>query len=454
LYEKQLYARVADDGGGVRWLSDLFVQPCGDTRPFRPKYENWRRKNKVPILVLNATTINTGHNWQFTASWMGEPPAGIDAGIDGNYRLRRMYYREAPDPYKRLRLGYAVAASSCVPGLFEPLMLRGLYPGKYALLVDGGVHDNQGVSSLLEQDCTVMIVSDASGQMGTQDHPRGGRLDVLFRTNDMLMRRVRQAEYQDLEARQSTGLLRGRLFLHLKKDLPVEPVDWKYCDDPSEPAARPGDAEPRRPPATPYGIPVELQRHLSAVRTDLDAFSDVEAYALMTSGYRMAEAHFDQDLPGAVPAPEPTPWRFLELEAAMLAPGAAGKDVLKQVKAGREKFFRIWRLSPILSMTAVLLGIGAIIALGRLWRHHLTDALRTSVGTLGWGVISLAAALFTGRLLVVLLRNRMGTPVGRFGVVNLALLLGFLAFKLQRYLGLNWLSLQRGSLKRVLSVPR
>ena len=63
----------------------------------------WRRRAKVPILVLNATTLNTGHNWQFTASWMGEPPAGIDREIDGNYRLRRMYYDEAPRRYQRMQ---------------------------------------------------------------------------------------------------------------------------------------------------------------------------------------------------------------------------------------------------------------------------------------------------------------------------------------------------------------
>ena len=41
-------------------------------------------------------------------------------------------------------------------------------------LVDGGVHDNQGIASLLEQACSVMLVSDASGQMGTQEDPPGG----------------------------------------------------------------------------------------------------------------------------------------------------------------------------------------------------------------------------------------------------------------------------------------
>jgi hypothetical protein len=69
-------------------------------------------------------------------------------------------------------------------------------------------------------------------------------------------------------------------------------------------------------------------------------------------------------------------------------------------------------------------------------------------------VSGVVAGILIGRLLIVVVRNRVGMPVGRFGGVNLALLLAFLAFKLHRYLGLNWLSLQRGSLKRVLSLPR
>ena len=43
-----------------------------------------RRDAKVPILVLNAATLNTGHTWQFTVSWMGESPNGISSEIDGN----------------------------------------------------------------------------------------------------------------------------------------------------------------------------------------------------------------------------------------------------------------------------------------------------------------------------------------------------------------------------------
>src|SRR5215467_8724404 len=61
----------------------------------------------------------------------------------------RTWFRRpfAPPDYQHFRLGHAVAASSSVPGLFEPLVLPDLYKGKTVRLVDGGVYDNQGTAS-------------------------------------------------------------------------------------------------------------------------------------------------------------------------------------------------------------------------------------------------------------------------------------------------------------------
>jgi len=39
-------------------------------------------------------------------------------------------------------------------------------------MVDGGAYDNQGIVSLLEQNCTVLLVSDASGQTAVSLEPR------------------------------------------------------------------------------------------------------------------------------------------------------------------------------------------------------------------------------------------------------------------------------------------
>ena len=308
LYESEIFARVADTNeddphldkrkrNDPRWFNGLYVTPLNpDGTPaadFYFKTDNWRRRAKVPNLVLNTTSLNTGHNWQFTASWMGEPPAGIDSEIDGNDRLRRLYYGDddTPKGHKTVRLGHAVGASSCVPGLFEPLVLDGLYPERTVRLVDGGVCDNQGVGSLLEQDCNVILVSDGSGQMGSEKQPSAGLLGVPLRSNTILQARVREAQYNELAARKRAGLLRGFMFVHLKDDLDVDPIDWIGCLDPYNAS---DDSRPayRRGPLTRYGIAKDIQELLAGVRTDLDSFTDVEAFALMTSAYRMTEHEF------------------------------------------------------------------------------------------------------------------------------------------------------------------
>jgi predicted acylesterase/phospholipase RssA len=63
LYEEKIFSRVSDgEGDKPRWLNELKIQPKGETDDFHPKNDNWRRAAKVPVLILNATTLNTGHN--------------------------------------------------------------------------------------------------------------------------------------------------------------------------------------------------------------------------------------------------------------------------------------------------------------------------------------------------------------------------------------------------------
>ncbi len=333
LYEKHLFARVGDgEGDRPRWLQELRIQPAGEVVGFQPKLHNWRRQAKAPILILNATTLNTCHNWQFTASYMGESPALIDAAPDGNDRLRRMYFAEAPAPYRQFRLGRAVAASSGVPGLFPPLSLPNLYPGQTVRLVDGGVHDNQGISGLLEQECGVLLVSDASGQTAVVADPADDWLGVLYRADNILQARVRQLGCGDMKARRRAGLLRGLMLVHLKKDLNVDPVDWVDCPDPhgASAEARPADL---RGPLTSYGVAKEIQKRLAALRTDLDSFSDLEALALMASAYRMTAHEFPDSVPGfPAPAAGPVPWPFLTaLDAWMTTPVQSSDERLQRL---------------------------------------------------------------------------------------------------------------------------
>lgn len=376
LYESNLYSRIKplDTNGQpsaepnnkdkVFILSELTVQPKGEAEGFNPKYQNWRRAAKIPILVLNATPLNTGHNWQFTATWMGEPPAESGTQVDITYRFRRLYHSAAPKPHDKLRLGSAVAASSCVPGLFTPLPLKGLYPDKVVRLVDGGVHDNQGTAALLEQGCNVLLISDASGQMDALDDPGTGLLDVPLRTTGILQARLRTSQFKDLDDRRRSGLLQGLMFIHLKEGLEAHDLDWCGCDNPS---AQTTEKEMHIP------VDREVQKKLAAIRTDLDSFSDVEAYALMNSAYEMTK----QALPKALPefgtqdneSIEANIWKFRELAQAM-AKGGAESALMKQLNAGDKLALKVWFLNKNLKMLGILILavlIGGLGYFGYLW---------------------------------------------------------------------------------------
>jgi len=375
LYETEIFSRVKDGGGKEsRWMGDLCIQPLvGDgsgelvnDKDFNPKQGNWLRASKVPILILNAATLNTGHSWHFTASYMGEPPAGIDSNIDGNDRLRRMSYKDAPEGHKYVRLGHAVAASACVQDVFEPLALAGLYPERIVRLVDGGTCDNQGVGGLLEQECNVILISDGSGQMESVKDPSKGLLGVPLRSTSILQARIREAQFQDLIARRRSKLLRGLMFVHLKADLDVDPVDWIDCPDPYD--TDDDDARPpsRRGKLTRYGIAKEIQQCLASVRTDLDSFSDVEAYALMTSGYRQTEYAFGEG--GCVEDPggqyQSKEWDFLTVEDGMKSVNRKYKHVQRLLGVSDMLAFKILKLSRwalVLALSMLFIGLGLII---------------------------------------------------------------------------------------------
>jgi len=399
LYEKHLFQQVEPDTKEF-WLNDLMITPIDAGADFHPKYHNWQRNVKVPVLVLNATTLNTGHNWQFTASWMGEPPAGAEADVDANYRLRRMYYSEAPRGYQKVRLGAAVAASACVPGIFEPLNFPNLYPDITVRLVDGGVHDNQGTSALLDQRCSVLFVSDASGQMGEEDEPAGGPISVLLRANSILQARIRVAEYDDVEARRRSSLLKGLMFVHLKKDLDAESKDWTDCEDPIEAS---DEARPRSQNGvlTPYGIRKDIQRKLSAIRTDLDSFNEAEAFALMVSGYRMTEEQFTRSFPDLPRQDPPADWRFLAVEPVMKRIGGneeAFRKLETLLDVARAGAFKIWKMEAVLKVVAVVLLLAA--AAGLLYMSYLWRAKAViTYGGLGGFLLSIVISIGLAKVL-------------------------------------------------------
>jgi hypothetical protein len=269
-------------------------------------------------------------------------------------------------------------------------VLDELYPERTVRLVDGGVHDNQGVGALLDEDCTLVLCSDASGQMGDQKDPSNGIIGVPLRSNSILMDRVREAEYLDLRARVDNSALQGLFFIHTKKGLEPSPFDWALqglffihtkkglepspfdwigCQDPTEVPAEASSV-------TDYGVDKDLQRKLAAIRTDLDSFTEVESYSLMLSGYLMTEYEFkeldkqhkrDGELGtwGGFDIGAPRgDWPFHKLEGLIKepknSPDARRADLGKQLDVASAVAFKIWKLSPLLRSLSWVVGAAVL----------------------------------------------------------------------------------------------
>lgn len=318
----------------------LSIQNWKKEKTFLFTTDNWKRNNKIPQLVLNATTVNTGHNWQFTASWMGEPPGNIQTDIDVKPRLRRMYYEEAPEKYKKFRVGYAVGASACVPVMFHPMPLPDLFPGIDLQLIDGGLHDNQGIAALIEAECKNMIISDASGQMATNDVATHNAAAVFYRADTILQERIRELQFMDIKERSYTTQLNSLITVHLKNGLKAYPVSWKYCIDP-ERSILYEDENYMIEDLLKYGVLRDVQILLSEIRTDLDSFNDIEAYALMYSGYTQTNYEFNKNGNENI---EGYDWDFLKIQEYLTIPAKADK-IKKILISGRKLAFKVLDVS-------------------------------------------------------------------------------------------------------------
>jgi predicted acylesterase/phospholipase RssA len=446
LYDEHFYSpRVTPAKAPVR-MDSLRIVPRGESDAFDPRFDNWRRYARVPALLINATCLNTGHPWQFTATWMGEPPELIYE-MDKNERLERLGYANA-DPSTPLTLGFAVAASACVPGIFQPMQLRRLYAGRHVGLVDGGVVDNQGVRPLLEGQCDFILCSDASGQLGDENRPGVGVLSTPSRAMSILMKHIREFTHAGLQRWALGNIGRNLFFVDLKSELPAGGVDFAIS------LAQPS-----------YGIDRQIQRYLSEIRTDLDSFSEVEASALMVSGYLMASKELEraanrltaQRGSGAFGAlvvySERSPWNFLKLEDKMRLPYDANDivraDLGHQLSAGHSLFFKNVRLAPrgtvMLTTLAALILFGAAVAMVASGHSgEIAAWLLGGSGLVNRGVIAAVALA----ILVAIALQRIGERYFEMFFV----LFGLIGSNVYFAFGLNKWYLRRGSLERLLNL--
>lgn len=374
-------------------MRDLKIIPKGAAPDFHPRRDNAGRAAKVPILLINATSLNTGRNWRFEATRMGEPPRlGQTARrIDKVPRLLRPPgYDALPGRLRDLPLGLAVAASTAVPGLFHPLSISGLYPERRIELVDGGVHDNQGIQGLLDEGCELLVISDASGPLDEERYPGTAVAGVLTRTNGVLMHRLREEQlFRVLDGSRSAGVC----FIHMLQGLETQVVPWVGAAE-TEPEHERVD---RRPP----GIAREVQRLLAKVRTDLDSFTEIEAYSLSCLGYLLAQNAFRH-----APAfarfrarPQSTDWAFLAVRPWLEHPTP---EYLAHLEVASQRLFKVFRLAPLLGKAfavPLLLAAAGLLVWGRGWllRPHRIE------WTWAWwqvfAVIAAAAVPLTARWL-------------------------------------------------------
>lgn len=308
-------------------LKELKIYPPGTQVGFNIHTHNQTAEYKIPMLAINATTLNSGEHWKFTAS-----SVGVQDGPGENHPSVTLYpqlfFGDAGltqvqrNKLDSLTLSDAVAASACVPALFTPLPIHDLYPpiqGNEVVveLVDGGVFDNQGLTTLKDENCTHVICSDGSGQLQFDRTPSSDEVAVMFQSNNVLQERIRSLETDDLKNGPTVGFWHLRGSFQSTKDFPAFSGPATTSDEKSN-----GQ--------------IFL---LSSLRTDLDAFSDIEANALMYDAYCLCDSSINQSA-GLNTAPTGK-WKFLNIRN--LITGEPEK-LIKHLNVGEQLFFKTFRL--------------------------------------------------------------------------------------------------------------
>jgi NTE family protein len=237
-------------------------------------------------------------------------------------------------PPEGFTLAQAVAASACFPPLFGPLRIEraperfkgGRAPGLTAderrtiledlRVTDGGVYDNMGLEPVWKSH-RVVLVSDAGGLMDAE-------------ADNSWTWRIKR--YQSIQECQARGVRKRFLISGFAQGT----IKGAYIGVSSSTARYEGAREP--------GYTKEFARDVIAnIRTDLDAFSEVEQAVLMNHGYALTDAavrtHASELIVAdaaifAVPFPQ------------FAAPGMAEDELMRRL-AGSEKTKLTGRRSPL-----------------------------------------------------------------------------------------------------------
>jgi len=318
------------------------------------------------------------------------------------YKLRAawMISPRASVEWDAMPLAQAVTASAAFPPVFPPYLLADFYDDRRVRtlgLTDGGVFDNMGTMALLDEQCNLIIASDPGGIFETEQLKASvGRLGLTTRLTAILSElplnlfrhelreRARLTERLAGEplgasAKEFLSLRALKVLINFRIDSGVPLLRGRQMLEEQAPCER--LPEPAR---TLTQADWRERRLLARLRTDLDAFSDLEAEALIRQGYLQAEENLAPLREPGSPLSEHMGWRYGA--AAPYEPpfrdAAAMRRRERLLHAGQHRFLRLlavggtgWRWSILgLALLALLFGSSRDG-----WRMWVTDAL------LPWG---------------------------------------------------------------------
>lgn len=226
--------------------------------------------NRKPELIMNTSILENGQTLYVSSN----PESVLWARNAMNHGIQ-------PDELQQLPIAKAVAASACVPGLFDPMDIRFGDHGVHG--VDGGVLDNLGghALELLRQSDMTMLLSDASMPMAVESYEEVDAVESFLRIQDLFMDVIR-----DLRMGEGKDVL-----IDMRSDLP--------------------------------GIDSTVRTLAMTMRTDLNSFSEVESYTLMYVGYRACEEQLRRNpVKTAVPteAAAESAWPFMAIRDYAASP--------------------------------------------------------------------------------------------------------------------------------------
>ena len=205
-----------------------------------------------------ATSLDSTIAWKYSKGGVGDETIG--------------YYKAS----KADRISIGVTASVCYVPLFRPMELSIGNPQSKIFLVDGGIFDNLGVDSVLKsinRDNNQVIVSDASAIIEHWESKKPTKFMKLNRTINIAMDQNKKLRHRLIRHK----ILNNNRGVLIEVTKPIE----TYVD--KDQLAKLSVQLRRK---VPYYSKVddEIQKNLGEIRTDLNAFHDLEIQLLIWNG--------------------------------------------------------------------------------------------------------------------------------------------------------------------------